>query len=133
MFRENKWFQASVKILKNCANSRAQPQNAKHLGCVCIYTERDKLKEKLVIMIIYHSKMLFILNKVWLSFLYHEYLSCCYYGIVFGNNKIYHFLLLALGYSYEGNKHCIRFYIEPIFKSILIQVNIQYDFLRKPR
>lgn len=51
--------------------------------CVCIYTERDKLKEKLVIMIIYHSKMLFILNKVWLSFLYHEYLSCCYYGIVF--------------------------------------------------
>ena len=47
MFRENKWFPASVKILKNCANSRAQPQNAKHLGCVCvcIYTERDKLKK----------------------------------------------------------------------------------------
>ena len=37
MFRENKWFPASVKILKNCANSRAQPQNAKHLGCVCVY------------------------------------------------------------------------------------------------
>ena len=48
--------------------------------------------------------------------------------LFFGNNKIYHFLSLASGHSYEGNKHCIRFYIEPIFKSILIQVNTQYEF-----
>ena len=51
--------------------------------------------------------------------------------LFFGNNKIYHFLSLASGHSYEGNKHCIRFYIEPIFKSILIQVNTQYEFFEQ--